>query len=67
MATAIPSGHELDVATPGKTITTDLSASRNDQSFVDLSSPDVTVTYTSANPPWPAWTPTAWSPRWPAA
>ena len=38
------------MATPGKTITTDLSASRNDQSFVDLSSPDVTVTYTSANP-----------------
>ncbi|HJB57600.1 MAG TPA: glycoside hydrolase family 3 C-terminal domain-containing protein [Candidatus Flavonifractor intestinipullorum] len=50
VATAIPSGHELDVATPGKTITTELSASYNDQSFADLSSADVTVTYTSSNP-----------------
>ena len=50
VATAIPSGHILDVATPGKTITTELSASYNDQSFADLSSADVTVTYTSSNP-----------------
>ena len=47
-ATAMPSGHILDTAKPDKTITTDLSASYNDQTFVDLES--ATVTYTSSKP-----------------
>ena len=50
VATAIPSGHILDTANPEKTISTKLSASRNDQSFVNLNNSDITVTYTSEDP-----------------
>ena len=49
-ATAIPSGHILDMQNPRKTITTELTAAYNDQSFVDLSFDDVTVKYESADP-----------------
>ena len=50
VTTAIPSGHILDTANPEKTISTKLSASRNDQSFVNLNNSDITVTYTSEDP-----------------
>ncbi len=49
-ATAIPSGHILDMNKAGKKITTTLSASRDDQTFVDLTADGVEVTYTTSNP-----------------
>ncbi len=47
-ATAIPSGHILDGNNPDDVITTELSASRDNQTFVDLTKAE--VTYTSSNP-----------------
>ena len=50
VATAIPSGHILDMEQAGAHIETELSACYNDQSFVNLDAADVMVRYTSTDP-----------------
>ncbi len=47
---AIPNGQILDYAKEDQVITTELTASCADQTFLDLDSENVTVTYTSSNP-----------------
>ncbi|MDR0366430.1 MAG: glycoside hydrolase family 3 C-terminal domain-containing protein [Bifidobacteriaceae bacterium] len=47
---AIPDGAVLDTRVPKRVVHADLSATRADQSFYDLSDPSVKVTYTSLNP-----------------
>ncbi|MDR1790177.1 MAG: glycoside hydrolase family 3 C-terminal domain-containing protein [Propionibacteriaceae bacterium] len=48
VVTVVPDGTTLNTAAPGNVIHANLSATRTDQSFYDLSA--VTVTYTSSNP-----------------
>lgn len=47
---AIPSGTKLNAAKPGKTVTTDLTITMQDDSFLDLSSGKATVSYESNRP-----------------
>jgi beta-glucosidase len=47
---AVPDGVQLNLKTPANAIHANLSATRHDQSFYDLNSPVVKVTYTSSSP-----------------
>ncbi|MDR1791651.1 MAG: glycoside hydrolase family 3 C-terminal domain-containing protein, partial [Propionibacteriaceae bacterium] len=47
---AIPDATVLNTEAPNTVLRSNLSASRNDQTFFDLDSPDVIVTYSSSNP-----------------
>ncbi|MDR1791522.1 MAG: glycoside hydrolase family 3 C-terminal domain-containing protein [Propionibacteriaceae bacterium] len=47
---SVPDGLVLNTASPDTVIHSNLSATRNDQTFLDLAAPDVEVVYTSKNP-----------------
>ncbi|MDR0432771.1 MAG: glycoside hydrolase family 3 C-terminal domain-containing protein [Bifidobacteriaceae bacterium] len=47
---ALPTGVVLDLDEPGAEISAMVTAAANDQSFYDLSDPDVEVVYSSSNP-----------------
>ncbi|MDR0944575.1 MAG: glycoside hydrolase family 3 C-terminal domain-containing protein [Bifidobacteriaceae bacterium] len=50
VASAQPTGTELNLATPDNKIDAQLSVTKHDQSFWDLNDPALTVTYTSSDP-----------------